>query len=56
MKTITTLTNSELRQYSGGGPISDWVACRVRRFIDHLMEPKSFAHFEYCGNGNNVRC
>ena len=34
MSNLHYLNTFELKQISGGGPISDWVACRVRNFIN----------------------
>ncbi len=57
MKQLTELSKKEIVSYSGGGPISDWVACTVRSIIDKVKEDGAGNYkFTYCGSGNNVRC
>jgi hypothetical protein len=34
MKNYRVLSRSEVKQIQGGGPISDWVACKVNSFIE----------------------
>lgn len=36
MKELHKLSSEELKKIQGGGPISDWVACKVRGLIDAI--------------------
>jgi len=58
MKNLNELNRFEAKYINGGDrPISDWVACKVRAFIDRIKDGSSANYeFNHCGRGNNVRC
>lgn len=48
MNNLHKLNTLELKQICGGGPISDWVACRVRRIINGIKNAMSVSDdFDY---------
>lgn len=48
MKDLQELNSLELQQIQGGGPISDWVACKVRGFINMIKDTMTVSEdFDY---------